>query len=88
MVVDGEVRFGKMINEGLQEYVPTTKGHMRKGEKVWTVDKLPWYELRPEQVMETVEWGGRPVGIAENFFPDPQGCGACEAWMWDWIASE
>ena len=73
VVVDGEVRFGKMINEGLQEYVPTTKGHMRKGEKVWTVDKLPWYELRPEQIMETVEWGGRPVGIAEDLFPDPQG---------------
>ena len=73
VVVDDEVRFGKMVQEGLQEYVPTTKGHMRKGEKVWTVDKLPQYELRPEQIMETVEWGGRPVGIAENFFPDPQG---------------
>ena len=70
---EGEVRFGRMVSEGLQEWIPTTKGNLRKGKKVWTVDKNPMYELRPEQIMETVELGGCPAGIAENFFPDPRG---------------
>ena len=55
---------GRKCKEGLEVWAPTTKGHMRKTGDTRTV--------RESEMRNVIDWGGRPLGMAESVFPHPK----------------
>ena len=60
---DDSIAYGKLTKEGMEEWVPSTKGILRRTDNTITHDKL--------RLRDIAWWDGKPVGVAESSFPDP-----------------